>query len=492
MGMGRDLSGRKAVILVLLLSLVCSFCAAEAGVSGARPLPPGSGHPGRQPAEVEATETGAADTGAPETDDHARPSPAPLASLHLRSSSAVLQIKTPVDPSVSRWRERILEQDRRGVQLALERGRLFRRFIAAEIARRGLPSELIYLPILESHYRVWAVSRSGAVGIWQVMSNTAAPLGLKRDRWVDERRDFWKSTEGALAKLAENHEIFGDWDLALAAYNCGTGALTRTIRASGIRDFWELRRRGLLPPETAAYVPKFHALVSICSDPTAYGLEIDWVPAPLWRRIELRRSVELALLAEQADMPLSLMEEAHAELETPITPPAADRPYYLKIPQQFVQRIEVLLSDPETRLLRFTFHRIRSGDTFYALADYYELSAALLMEANPGVDARRMRIGDQLRIPVFRGREIKSEPELGFADAELSSFTSAYTVVTGDTLWDISKRHDITAEMLAWANGRSLDAVLKPGETLKVPPRSASASSGEIDTSASEQQGETR
>ena len=441
------------------------------------PLPPKSGYPSRQAAEAS---------------EPAALVPEPLASVHLRSAAPVLRIRTAADPSVKRWRDRILEQDSRGIQLALERARSFRRFIAAELARRNLPPELIYLPVLESHYRVWAVSRSGAVGIWQIMSNTAAPLGLKRDRWVDERRDFWKSTEGALAKLAENHEIFGDWDLALAAYNCGTGMLTRTIRASGIRDFWELRKRGLLPPETAAYVPKFHALVSIGSDPTAYGLEISWLPAPQWRRIPLQRSVELALLAEQAELPLNLMEEAHAELESPITPPAADRPYYLKIPQQFVQRVEALLADPEVQLLRFTFHRIRSGDTFYALAEYYELSAALLMEANPGVEARRMRIGDQLRIPVFRGRVIKSEPEPGFEDGQLSSFTDAYTVVSGDTLWDISERHATTAEMLAWANGRSLDAVLKPGETLKVPPVGVSAAAGTPKASAPTQQGETR
>ena len=447
-----------------------------------RPLPAKSGYPSRQAAEASAPEASAPAALVPE----------PLASVHLRSAAPVLRIRTAADPSVKRWRDRILEQDSRGIQLALERARSFRRFIAAELARRNLPPELIYLPVLESHYRVWAVSRSGAVGIWQIMSNTAAPLGLKRDRWVDERRDFWKSTEGALAKLAENHEIFGDWDLALAAYNCGTGMLTRTIRASGIRDFWELRKRGLLPPETAAYVPKFHALVSIGSDPTAYGLEISWAPAPQWRRIPLQRSVELALLAEQAELPLNLMEEAHAELESPITPPAADRPYYLKIPQQFVQRVEALLADPEVQLLRFTFHRIRSGDTFYALAEYYELSAALLMEANPGVEARRMRIGDQLRIPVFRGRVIKSEPEPGFEDGQMSSFTDAYTVVSGDTLWDISERHATTAEMLAWANGRSLDAVLKPGETLKVPPVGVSAAAGTPKASAPTQQGETR
>jgi membrane-bound lytic murein transglycosylase D len=301
------------------------------------------------------------------------------------------------------------------------------------------------------------------------MDNTAAPLGLLADRWVDERRDFWRSTEGALDKLAENHATFGDWDLALAAYNCGTGLLTRTIRSTGVRDFWTLRERGVLPPETAAYVPKFYALMSILTDPAANGLEVDWQKAPTWTRIPLERSVELALLAEKAELPLPLMEEAHAELQTPITPPVSGRPYHLKIPAEYGERVAALLADPEVQLLRYTFHRIRSGDTYYALAEYYQLEADLLMEANPALPPHSLRIGEQLRIPVFSGRPLKSEPIVSLSEDEAAAFSALHTVVAGDTLWAISRRYGTTAEILAWVNGRSLDALLKPGETLKVP-----------------------
>jgi membrane-bound lytic murein transglycosylase D len=371
---------------------------------------------------------------------------------------------------VDEWRRLFLAGGASAVQQALDKGWTFRRFICGKLEERGLPLELVYLPVLESHYRVRAVSRSGATGLWQIMDNTSGPLGLVTDRWVDERRDFWKSTEGALNKLGENYATFGDWDLALAAYNCGTGKLSRTIRSSGIRDFWVLRDRGLLPAETAAYVPKFYAFVSICSDPTAWGLEVSWREAPAWSRLLLGRSVELALLAEKAGLPLALMEEAHAELRTPITPPAADRPYHLKIPGDRLRQVEELLADPQAQLLRFTIHRIRSGDTFYGLAAYYDLSVALLMEANPGVEAQGMRIGDELRIPVFSGRTVKTEPVLSFSEVEASSFSGLYTVAAGDTLWGISRRHGTTAELLAWVNGRELDELLKPGETLKVPP----------------------
>jgi membrane-bound lytic murein transglycosylase D len=390
-----------------------------------------------------------------------------LAVLHDRSADALLELGVPADPAVGLWRQRILAAGSGSVEQALARGRIFRRFISDRLAHRGLPQELVYLPVLESHYRVRAVSRSGATGLWQIMANTAAPLGLVTDRWVDERRDFWESTEGALKKLAENYGIFGDWDLALAAYNCGVGKLSRTIRSSGIRDFWQLRKQGLLPPETAAYVPKFYALVSICSDPSAYGLDLDWQESPAWQGILLERSLELALLAEEAGLSLSLMEAAHGELQTPLTPPGVNTGYRLKIPAESVQRVQEVLADPQKELLRFTFHRIRSGDTFYGLAEYYDLSVALLMEANAGIEPRALKIGEQLRIPVFFGRELKPEPIPSFPD--LDALTGAYTVAAGDTLWGISRRFGTTAEVLAWANGRSLDALLKPGETLKVP-----------------------
>lgn len=450
MGMGWDLFRRKTVILPLLLSILFAVSPPCPGESSGQRLQPWAPMPDQARREGGTLRAGEA-----------------LAALHDRSADALLELGVPEDPAVGLWRRRILAAGSGAVEQALARGRIFRRFISDRLAHRGLPQELIYLPVLESHYRVRAVSRSGATGLWQIMANTAAPLGLVTDRWVDERRDFWESTEGALKKLEENYGMFGDWDLALAAYNCGAGKLSRTIRSSGIRDFWRLREQGLLPPETAAYVPKFYALVSICSDPAAYGLDIDWQESPSFQGILLKRSLELALLAEEAGLSLSLMEEAHGELQTPITPPAVNTGYRLKVPAESVERVREVLADPQKELLRFTFHRIRSGDTFYGLAEYYDLSVALLMEANTGIEPHHLRIGKQLRIPVFSGRELRAEPILSFPDPD--SFTARYTVAAGDTLWGISRGFGTTVEMLAWVNGRSLDALLKPGETLKVP-----------------------
>ncbi len=156
--------------------------------------------------------------------------------------------------------------------------------IAEALAARGLPRELQFLPAVESGFQDRAVSPQGAAGLWQLMRNTASPYGLRMDLWLDERRDVGKATEASLAKLAENCAIFGDWYMALAAYNCGVGKLSAIVRRSPGADFWALRRKGVLPRETAAFVPQFLALSRILGHPGRYGLDRGMGPAPAPRR----------------------------------------------------------------------------------------------------------------------------------------------------------------------------------------------------------------
>ena len=197
----------------------------------------------------------------------------------------------------------------------------YRRFVDASIRERGLPPELLVLPLLESRYSARAVSRSGASGLWQIMGNTSGALGLRSDEWLDERRDFWKATQAALRKLDDNHRQFGDWYLALAAYNCGSGCLRRLLAVSGTRDFWELRERGLLRRETAEYVPAFIALSRIVASPARYGLREGWEPRRSGRGSGGARSVDLRLLARALELEYAELREANAELKYPVTPP---------------------------------------------------------------------------------------------------------------------------------------------------------------------------
>jgi membrane-bound lytic murein transglycosylase D len=374
----------------------------------------------------------------------------------------------PEHPAVDRWLRHYAAYQGAEIENALRRAFPFRRHIAEQVQLRGLPRELLFLPVLESHYRAEAVSRSGATGLWQIMANTSGPLGLRRDLWLDERRDFWLSTDAALRKLEENFRRFGSWPLALAAYNCGAGCLARAIRAGGSSDFWQLRARGLLPGETAEYVPKFYALVRICGYPERHGLRnlaAGEDAPPAWTRLQLERSVELALLAELGGLDRALLAAANAELNFEVTPPASHR-YALKVPAESEPRVRALLSDPAAELLRYQLHSVRTGDTFYRLAGHYGVAVELIRSANPAIDPRRMQIGSVLKVPVIDG-QARTPPAPVLSDA--TEFTDGYIIQSGDTLWAISRRHGTTPELLAAVNGLGLDDLLRPGDTLKVP-----------------------
>jgi membrane-bound lytic murein transglycosylase D len=184
----------------------------------------------------------------------------------------------------------------------MARAEPFLPYIEERILFYRLPDELAFLPVIESEFSSRNVSRSGAAGLWQFMRNSISGYGMRIDDWVDERRDFMKSTDGALRKLADNYETFGDWNLALAAYNCGAGALARALalaKKDGTEapDFWDLRRLGLLKSETANYVPKFLAVASILRFPGRNGLELSWKEPAAWASVSPGRPVDLKLLS---------------------------------------------------------------------------------------------------------------------------------------------------------------------------------------------------
>ncbi len=404
----------------------------------------------------------------------ARALSAPLPALHSRAEAPLFSLDLPSHPAVDRRLESYLGPEKRNLEAALARMARYRRFVDACLRERGLPPELVVLPLLESRYLPRAVSRSGATGLWQIMRNTSAGLGLRSDEWLDERRDFWKSTQAALRKLEDNREQFGDWYLALAAYNCGSGCLSRLMAASGLRDFWELRARGLLRPETAEFVPAFIALARIVGSPARFGLPSGWELSPSWERVRLGRSVDLRLLARALDLNPETLREANAELRYPVTP-VYEQGYLLKLPAGLGPRVNELLSDPDSRLLEYRYHRLATGDTLYGLSRRYGVSLGLLEQANAGIDPRRLPVGGVVRVPVVgTGSEPTIAAATGAATVPPSAvpagdFQGAWTVAPGDTLWAIARRHGTTAERLAAANGRSLDDPLKPGDTLRVP-----------------------
>jgi membrane-bound lytic murein transglycosylase D len=344
----------------------------------------------------------------------------------------------------------------------IRRGSPYIPFIREEIAKRNLPPELLYLPVIESGYNPRAISRSGAAGLWQFMKNSMAPFDMTVTGWMDERMDFWKSTQGALAKLEENYRYLGDWALALAAYNTGLGGINRVIRQAGVRDYWALCEKKALRTETIHYVPKLIAAAYILSNPRRFGVEL-WPEAPEWTRIPVGRMADLGLLAELAGLDRDLLEKANPELYRQITPP--DGSYQLKIPAEAAPAIRAVLEQPDIKLINHYYYTIRSGDTLSALARHYGITAELIQDANPGVRPQFLRIGQEIRIPALKD----VAPYPSEKSAAGPAFDGSHLVKRGETLWSIALAYEVDPEELAEASGMALDDILREGKTLKTP-----------------------
>ena len=350
------------------------------------------------------------------------------------------------------------------LQAVMNRGGPYLAFIRKELAERKLPEELVYLPVIESGFLATAQSKSGATGLWQFMRNSMGPFNMKINDWVDERRDFWKSTQGALRKLEENYRYLGDWHLALAAYNVGLGAITKLVQQSGISDYWLLSQKKLLKTETIHYVPKLLAVVYILTHQRQFGLEPGWPEDPQWEQVAVERSADLRLLADQAGIDSGELIRANRELLYNVTPPGQN--YFLKVPGKDADKISGVLSRKDITLIRYYFHTIHSGDTLLALALHYGIKVEQILASNPGVQDRYLKIGSRLLIPALKDVGPYERPAVS---RENLNFDGTHLVKKGETLWSIALGYDVDPETLAEANGMQLTDVLREGKILKTP-----------------------
>jgi len=212
---------------------------------------------------------------------------------------------------------------------ALSRGAKYLPSMREILVREGLPAELAYLPLIESGYRTQAVSSAGAAGPWQFIPATGRRYGLRIDALVDERRDPIKSTEAATAYLKDLHEMFGDWELSLAAYNSGEYRVARILaQQKDVEDFWDMRDGGYLPSETSAYVPKFLAAVQIARAPEDYGFETPTHTPEHYEMVDVDRTVSLRAAADMCGVSATELAELNPALRSGITPSG----YSLRVP----------------------------------------------------------------------------------------------------------------------------------------------------------------
>jgi len=325
--------------------------------------------------------------------------PGPLPAVQGHAGEEIYGLDIPDEQIVDRFLAGLLAQRKDWLQAVLARSVRYRAVIAAVVTQRDLPRELRYLPAVESGFQALAVSRRGAVGLWQLMRNTASPYGLRMDQWVDERRDFMRSTEASLDKLEDNYAQFGDWYLALAAYNCGVGRLSAILARNPGADFWKLRKKRELPRETAAFVPQFLAVARILSYPGRYGLDVGWDASPGWARIPLDACVDLRMLSRQSGVPLEVLSQGNAELNFPMTPPASYQ-YVLKVPQDYEQAVKDTLDAATVPLVQFAIHVVKPGDTLSGMVQSYHVPLEIIMQFNPRLSPRALPVGSKVMIPI--------------------------------------------------------------------------------------------
>jgi membrane-bound lytic murein transglycosylase D len=272
------------------------------------------------------------------------------------------------------------------------------------LREEGLPEELVYLSMVESGINPLARSWARAVGMWQFVKGTGRLYGLRSNFWFDERRDFEKATRAMARHIKDLHDEFGDWYLALSAYNSGAGRIYRGIRRSGSTDFWEMRRK--LPRETRNYVPQYIAVTIIGLRPEEYGFQGIRPADPLvFDRVSVSDCIDLEVLSRCAGTDAWTLRELNPELVQWCTPPGV-KGYSLRIPAgtstQFKSNYAAIPADQKRDWI---VHVVRKGETVGSIAKKYGVSTDLIQDANRLAAGQKLGVGKAVVIPVPRGSE---------------------------------------------------------------------------------------
>jgi membrane-bound lytic murein transglycosylase D len=326
------------------------------------------------------------------------------------------------------------------VETGLRRSGRYRDMISRVLREEGVPQDLIYLAQAESAFQPLALSRAGARGIWQFVPWRGNEYGLKRSWWVDERQDPEKATRAAAQHLRDLYGLFGDWYLAMAAYNCGPGNVQKGVERTGYADFWELYRRNVLPRETKNYVPIILALTLMAKDAAHYGVQTDLdqpVPSDV---VKPGRAIDLRLVAETIDVDAETLRSLNPSLLRMATP---DDPFFeLHLPKGTAQKFSAEIADiPPEKWVSWRRHRVEAGETLTSLAKKYHVTAPAIAAANSLGRTDVLSPGDKLIIPA-------SQPA-----AEAKSRLVRYRVRKGDTLGGIADQFSVSPEELRKWNG---------------------------------------
>jgi membrane-bound lytic murein transglycosylase D len=355
---------------------------------------------------------------------------------------------------------------------ALARSGKYSDMIRRIFKEEGIPQDLIYLAQAESGFKPLALSRARARGMWQFMASRGDGYGLHRNWWVDDRQDPEKATRAAARHLKDLYNEFGDWYLAMAAYNSGPGNVQQAVRRTGYADFWELYKRNVLPAETKNYVPIILAMTIMSKNPARYGLDdVKPEPAVKYDVVRVNYPVDLRLVAECVDVPVDELVDLNPSLLRRITP--KDQPFDLHLPPGTKDKYETAIASiPEGKRVAWRYHKVQSGETLAGIARKYHTTERAIVQVNSLQDDQLLA-DTKLIIPVS-----------GAANGRISysRHPSRYRVHSGDTVLSVAEDFGVPPERLrrwnhlkgnALRRGRLLVVYkpLAPGEVDRAPRR---------------------
>ena len=348
-------------------------------------------------------------------------------------------------------------------------------YLTAQLAEAGLPRDLAFIVLIESGFSTQARSRANAVGPWQFIASTGREYGLRIDRWIDERRDYERATQAAIAYLSDLHAMFGSWHLAAAGYNGGQGRIQRSMVRDNAASFWELRS---IRDETRNYVPKLLAATIVAKQPTRYGFgAVPYLEPARWAKVLVPAGTDLDAVAEKAEVPTEMIQALNPHILRGRTPPGEPN-FPVKIPHD---RAEVFARNVAEEGLDRSIgtplvHPAREGETVIGIASAYGVPATDLAHAN-GIGVEAVMGGDErLIVPGRFVRRAVSGP--GGSEPDLEEVrpasrvqpepTRIHRVRRGDTLYKLARRYGVSVSAIRQINGLRSDRIIV-GQRLTIP-----------------------
>ena len=367
----------------------------------------------------------------------------------------------------------------------LERSGRYLPMMSAIFAEAGLPKDLAYLAMVESGFNDKAYSWAHAVGPWQFIESTGRHYGLQNDWWHDERRDPEKATRAAARFLSDLYTAFdGDWYLAVASYNAGPGKLRQAVKRYNSRDFWELCRGEYLQDETKNYLPKLLAVLLIAKQPDKYGfVDLEYHEPIAYDTVPLPSNTDLEVIARLSASDYQLIKKLNPELKRWSTPPEA-KDYLVRLPVGSKDVFwEAYTQLPKRQRANYARHKVKSGDTLLALAKRHGVRVQDIQRLNGIRNARALQIGTDLIVPLnpaANGTNALAELKDDFKRSRKVS----YKVRSGDSLWKISRKFNVTEKQLRVWNRLGWSNVIRPGQHLIVSSKAAPVKTAAVKATA--------